>query len=258
MKSIELDAKLKAEEARSKLGCGTEPILDIFTLIEGEGILLIRAPINRESLSAFFLRKKSEFVIFINTSKTLGHQYFSAAHELYHYIYDKDMVGQICNTALFNNNKSENEKMADYFAVNFLMPESSVIRYASKITGSKYLEINDIIKMQQYFKVSYLSMLIRLKELELISPKQYQRLKEIKIISKSRSLGYDSKLLLPTEDKYISPDYIQLAMSLYESGDITYNKLKEYLRETGFDADELLSYKNKEVDEFAEETPVDY
>jgi len=47
-------------------------------------------------------------------------------------------------------------------------------------------------------------------------------------------------------------------MSLYESGDITYNKLKEYLQETGFNADELLSYKNKEVDEFAEETPVDY
>lgn len=218
----------------------------------------MRAPINRESLSAFFIRKKSEFIIFINSSKTLGHQYFSAAHELYHYMYDKDVIGHICNTALFSKNKSENEKMADYFAVHFLMPENSVVRHANRITGGKGLEISDIIKLQQYFKVSYSSILIRLSELNLISPKQYQYFNGVKIISKSRSLGYDPKLLLPTEDKYISPEYIQLAMSLYESGDITYNKLKEYLQETGISADKLLSFKNKEVDQFAEEAALDY
>lgn len=158
------------------------------------------------------------------------------------------MVGQVCNIALFSSNKSDNEKVADYFAVHFLMPESNVFRYANKIVGNRDLEIRDVIKLQQYFKVSYLSMLIRLKEQELISLKQYECFKEEKIVSKSKSLGYNTKLSLPTEDKYLSPDYIQLAMGLYESGDITYNKLKEYLLEAGFDGDELLSFKNRGVE----------
>lgn len=258
MRAIELEAKHRAEEVRRKLGYGTEPILDIFTLIEGEGILLAKAPINRESLSAFFLRKKSEFIIFINSSKTLGHQYFSAAHELYHYMYDKDMVGQVCNVARFNKHKSENERMADYFAVHFLMPETSVIRYINKNVRNKDVEINDVIKLQQYFKVSYLSMLIRLKELELIDSKQFECFKEVRIISKSKSLGYNPKLLLPTDDRYISPDYIQLAMSLYEKGDITYNKLKECLLEAGLNVDELLGFKNEEVEDIVDEASFDY
>lgn len=258
MNNIEIEARQKAEETRRMLGYDIGPILDMFTLLESQGILLVKSPINRDGLSAIFLRNNSGFIIFINSSKTLGHQYFSAAHELYHYEYNKEMTGQICNTALFSKNKSENERKADYFAVHFLMPETTIRRYVKDLARDGRLSISDIIKLQHYFKVSYAAMVIRLKELDLIELDQYNKFMEERIVARSKSLGYNPQLSLPTNDKYISPEYIQLGMNLYEKGDITYRKLVEYLSIVDIAASDLMNSQYGEVEEIAEETSFDY
>lgn len=251
MDSLEREAKLKSEEVRRNLGYGDEPIQDIYNVIQNLDILLVRAPIDRESLSAFFLRRKKNFIIFINTSKSLGHQYFSAAHELYHYFYDEGMAGQICKTARFNEHSLENEKLADYFAVHLLMPESSVIRHIKKLGSNGELDIRKIIKLQQFFKVSYKAILIRLKELEFINSTEFENLKNVKIIKETAKLGYNTSLAKPTNDQYISPDYIQLARSNYENNKITYNKYIQYLEDAGINPKDLIS-DEEEVDVFAE------
>lgn len=254
MNNVELRAKTKAEETRRILGYGDEPIHDIFATIESEGILLIKAPAGRDGLSAFFVRKREEFIIFINTSKSLGHQYFSAAHELYHYMFDKDVAGGICNTALFDESQLEREKLADYFAVHFLMPETSIRRHVYKIKSDSKLELFDIIKLQHYFKVSYLSMIIRLNNLGLIDRDEFLHLKNKRVTSVSRNMGYKTDLALPTSDTYISPDYVQLALDAYQKGKITYTKFEEYLDVVGLDASKLLSIDGGEVEGDVDET----
>ena len=78
---LELRARSRARDIRNELGLGDSPIKDIFGLIESLDILLFKKPFDSKSLSALFLKNSENYIIVINSNKTLGHQIYSAAHE---------------------------------------------------------------------------------------------------------------------------------------------------------------------------------
>ena len=109
-----------AEKIRSKLKLGSSPIKNIFSLLEDQGLFVLRMPIGCDSLSgAFYYDKtKKNSKILINSNCANGHQIFTAAHEFCHYLLDKDEQIIIEHD---NQVKSPLEKRADAFAANFLI-----------------------------------------------------------------------------------------------------------------------------------------
>lgn len=252
---IEREAKTRASEIRSELGFNDEPVSDIFNLIESLDILLVSKPLDRDSFSAFFLNYKDSFLIFINSSQSLGRQHFSAAHELYHYYYDREMTGAICNTFKFKMQNKESEKLADYFAVNFLMPEESILKFMKRI-GSKDITLSKVIKAQLYFKVSFSAMLVRLRVLGLLDNTEYENFKASRLSYVFPKLGYSTDIIKPTNNIHIPQKYIELLNENYENGFISKESYKHYLEEVGKNP---IEYEDiEEAEEYVEEPSFDY
>jgi len=252
---LEQKAKIRANQIREKLGFFKEPVTNIFELIESLNILLTKKPLNNSSISAYFLHYKNNYLFFINSAHTLGRQHFSAAHEIYHYYFDKELNGTICDTFKFKNQRNESETLADYFAVHFLMPEDGIYKFFN-IVGDQVININKIIKAQNYFKVSFKAMLVRLKVLELIDEDQYNEFSNIHLNSTFAKLGYSRELILPTNDIYIPQNYLEILNDNYEQNKITENAYKEYLADVGLSIKDILV--KEEVEGIVEESSFDY
>lgn len=83
-------------------------------------------------------RSDSSYLVVINRRHALTRQRFTAAHELAHYIYHRDLLGQgvgdnrayrAQNTPFNNENiLPKHERQANSFAANILMPREAVSR----------------------------------------------------------------------------------------------------------------------------------
>ncbi len=250
--------KFEAAETRKMLGIGQYDRIDIFRVLRDiENISLIITKI-KGNISGFFMRNKEAGLIVINASKSLGHQYFTAAHEFYHIKYDRGMSGRICPINKFEE-EYQNERDANYFAAHLLVPDEALKYMILKKTKGKPLTLSDVIFLENYFQVSHTLMLIRLKSIGAITSKQYDSMKN-NVINNAARLGYNTNLYRNTEDKgtQIYSDYVELAQTLLNSGRITYGKYEELLLDGGFadilygDNEELEGAENafEEADSF--------
>ena len=114
--------------------------------------------------------KYSDKVIIVNGQDSIGHQRFTIAHELAHYIFDA-VEGKEYYEAYYRTDDENIKKIKEYrankFAANLLMPED--------IFGRKYYELlkeyKDIYLVKNaltvVFKVSYTAVNYRIDELKL-------------------------------------------------------------------------------------------
>lgn len=230
---MEHHAKKRANDIRNLLGLGQRPIADIFSLLEDIGIVFFKKPLHNDSLSALFMQDSRNYLVIINSNKTLGHQIFSAAHELSHFYFDKDLLGGICNV---NNIGQKNtiEKSADLFASHFLMPDNGVISIAeNRKDRHGKLNLYDIVFLQQYFRVSWIAMLRKIKSLNYID--SVDDYKKVGITRLTKLLNYDTDLISKTQDNFISKKYLNIALKCYDNDEISKSKLEEYLSDIGID-----------------------
>ena len=128
-------ASSRAIDTRNELGINlSEPIdSDILKVLRKKENISIIVTELKGNISGYFLRKEDICLIVINSSRSLGHQRFTAAHEYYHFKYDKEMKGKICHIKINKfNDGYENETEANYFASYFLMPDESLRYYIDK------------------------------------------------------------------------------------------------------------------------------
>lgn len=196
--------------------CDQELIKDTFKMLEQLGFLLMRFPAmgGNTSLGGFTIYKEPYHCIYINSRQNLGRQYMSCWHECFH-----AYTGQGCGLSYIDLAKQDPvEYKADLFAGFILMPENLVREYISKRGISlKYLRHEDVIQMQNYFKVGYSAMLTRILQIypeykkilqnryaiALDCPKQREKLKR-----KTQSVGGDLQLINATNDIYIPNSFI--------------------------------------------------
>lgn len=244
LNNLEKKAKMLASQTREVLGLShSVPIEDIFKLLEGEGIYVFKKPFNSTQISAIYRKQKDSCLIIINSARTLGHQIFSAAHELYHYRYNKELTAKICKVDVIDT-KDKEEIMADLFASHFLMPDDGVIKLAeSRKNRNGKLDVTDILFIQQYFNVSYKAMIRKLYELGYIEDANcYLKISVIKLAEK---LGYDTRIYQPTNDYYCSKGYIELVVDAYESNLISQKRANEYLSDVGLSFDSIAVETNE-------------
>lgn len=227
---------LRALEARNELGIGQYDSVNIFKILRDRENISIIITKMIGNISGFFMRKDDDTkLIVINSSRSLGHQYFTAAHEFYHIKYDRGMSGRICPINKYDE-EYQNERDANMFASHFLMPDTALSYMIQKRTSGKNLNINDVIFLENYFQVSHKVMLIRLKNLGVIGNTEAQKM-EKGIIKKAMILGYNTDLYKNTEDKgtIIFSDYAELAKDLFDNQKISYGKYEELLIDGGYE-----------------------
>ncbi len=252
-KFIESRARNRAIDTRNELGINlSEPIdVNIFKVLRKKENLSIIITELRGNISGFFLRKKDIDLIVINSCRSFGHQRFTAAHEYYHFKYDKGMNGKICHINKYNDNY-ESEMEANIFASHFLMPDD-LLRYhvGERMKGGK-LNIRDLVYLENYFMVSHALMLIRLKLFNVVSKKEIEDMK-CSIINKANKLGYDTDLYKDTKEKgiIIYSNYAELAEELLEKGSISYGKYEELLIDGKYEDILFGEKENEDTEEIA-------
>ena len=185
------DIRRKAEEVRAHLGLGFGPIPDLDPICETLGITVYRAPLgpdlSRAPSGAFFRHLDVGFSILVNLDMTPGRRRFTVAHELAHALFHSNEISHSLSLG-----RDPRENFADAFAGEFLMPSEGIRRFAEEVgLPPRIVDPIDIIHMQRYFKVSWPTALVRLRQLNAIAADRYQELRRtVRPVSLARALGY--------------------------------------------------------------------
>ena len=236
--SFRLQIKDLAEETRIKFA--RKGLSDIFDILS-EAAFLIRKPLDTDELSGFSTYFEEQFIVYLNSNFTLGHERYTGAHELYHLIYNADILKK--EKILLDDEKHKAEDMkANVFASEFLMPEDYVKEVFYKIVNVDKGSIlpRHIVRMHNYFKVSYKAMLKRLIQLGVCSINKYEELVDICLLNNMEQLqsltkreGYNIELIIPSKKTYVPTEYKEFVKSNYERGNISYKNMKNSLEFVG-------------------------
>ena len=185
-----------AKEERQRLGLGSEPVRDIFMLLELNGLRILRQYIYPESeiagIFVYYKAKQASFAL-VNYANSSGNQAVIASHEYCHYLRDREGGPILDNPDIFVDEYISlyhpREKFAQKFALHFLIPESKLKQVLNKYVVGGNVRYEDIIFMKRYFGVAI--MLKKLLEMKLINLKKYKEYHGVDCISFEKSLYGD-------------------------------------------------------------------
>jgi Zn-dependent peptidase ImmA (M78 family) len=235
--SIELNSN--ALKMRKILNEDSSSPMDIFSLINNlKSVTLVFYPMS-DRISGMCIREDNSKIIGINSNMSYGRQRFTAAHELYHLFFEKELRSVICEKDM-SESKSDSEKEADKFASYLLAPYDSLRNYLEEnnILDNHALIVEDVINMEQYYQLSHQAMLYRLVSDGYLDWNTFNNLKK-PVSQKAMRLGYDDKLYKASQEekKYFSiGEYVQKVEKLKERDLISDGKYEELLLD-GFRAD---------------------
>ena len=219
-----LSAKFRYDNGLSQ----SEPI-NAKTLIRKLNITLVYRPLSESSYGISCKSTAGKMFMLINSQSTRGRQHFTIAHELYHLFFDENPVPHMC----CGGPATGEEKNANRFASALLMPREGVLSCVSgEEIAAHNVSIATVLRMEQLFGVSRSTLLIRLKDLGLITPARYDALGQLPVKETAREWGYDSSLYDPGNNGVVIGDFGEKARRLFESGKISeghYNELMNML-----------------------------
>ncbi|CAG5909305.1 zinc metallopeptidase [Streptococcus pneumoniae] len=96
----------------------------------------------------------------------------------------------------------ETERKADQFASYFLIFPSSLYRMVEEIrenANRTHLEVEDIIKLGQFYGISHKAMLYRLRNDGYLDAEEIKNM-DISVIETASRLGYDTSLYRPLSE----------------------------------------------------------
>ncbi len=218
-----LAAKFRYQEALSQ----SEPI-NAKMLVRKLNITLVYRPLSEKSFGISCRSGEKRFML-INSRSTRGRQHFTIAHELYHLYFDEHPVPHIC----CGDPVTGEEKNANRFASALLMPREGILSCVSRDEIAKHdVNVATVFRMEQLFGVSHSTLLIRLKDMGLITSTRFQVLNCIKVKEAAREWGYDAALYEYGNEGVVISDFGAKARILFESGRISeghYNELMKIL-----------------------------
>lgn len=166
---------------RRRLGLGDEPIREVFSLVEMNGLRIYRHPLDERLKTAgvfIYLEDKEAAFALVNNILPESEQVMITAHLYAHYLKDRKGGPIVDNPDVFVDEYltlyHPRERFAQGFALEFLMPESKVREILKKDIQSKRISYEDIIYLKRYFGVHPAAMLRRLRNLGSIGFGQFK------------------------------------------------------------------------------------
>lgn len=166
---------------RNRMGLGNEPIKNVFSVLERNGLHIIRQPLPKETnisgIFIFFELEQAAFAL-INTFHNMDHQIFIAAHEYFHYLKDRNAIVISDNFDVFVSEYlplyHPREKLAYTFALNFLVPRKKIEDIIRLQFQSPRLKFQDVLYLKRYFGVSTMVILYALYEYNCLSAAKFK------------------------------------------------------------------------------------
>lgn len=157
-----IDPVKMAAAIRNKLEINfLTPITDIASIMQSAGIKLRIYNFGfKKTFGLSVAAAENGPAIIVNSESgiTIERQIFTVAHELGHLILHPDSYSI--------NDRGENidqEKEANLFAGNFLLPDEALKKEWEEASGLYF--VDKILKIKKKFKISYLTVLVRLKQI---------------------------------------------------------------------------------------------
>ncbi len=206
--SEEIDVEALAESVRQSWGIPeNQPISNIIDEMERHGIIVTDVFTDSAKIDAYSqvvqIEKKPMAIVILGTDKENAfRRNFSAAHELGHILLDD----------YFNVNdltKLEYKEMEDTmhrFAGALLIPREA---YTNDLMTTSKVDLNLYIQLKRKYHVSAAALIVRAKNLDIITQNQYQYL--MKQLSQK---GYRTAEPFDKETPLIKPRYIKQAMKM--------------------------------------------
>ncbi len=170
-----------AVQERRRIGLGNEPIRDIFSTVEMNGLRIYRHPLDNSFKTAgifIYLEDKQAAFALVNNALPDADQVVITAHLYAHFLKDRNDGLIIDNPDVFVDEYLSlyhpRERFAQEFALEFLMPESKIQEILKKDLQSKKPSYEDAVYMRRYFGVGPSAMLRRLRNLGAIGFSKYK------------------------------------------------------------------------------------
>lgn len=180
------------ESVRKHYALGEDAIPDLLAFHDQLGILVYRIPLDGigegEGVSGlFYNHPQLGFTILVNTNTTPGRQSFTLAHELAHALFHYQERGLVSRT----KDTDRKERFANAFAAHFLVPGGKLHELVALGPDGAEVSPYDVLRLQRYFRVSYATMLNRLRNEGLLSQANYEQYREYSPSALARNLGLD-------------------------------------------------------------------
>lgn len=137
-----------------------------------------RVPLASEEIGALWIKLNNQEYIILNTSRSLAYNNFALAHELYHCFIQERVLGDDADIYLNNYEDDIEEMKANAFAGSILMPEVDFVRMVRLLNMARGIKSNKkyndelvlVIMLMNYYKTTYMSVVIRCFELKIFDP----------------------------------------------------------------------------------------
>lgn len=220
------DAERLAAKFRIDNGFSTLEPLDMKTVVRKCNILTIFRPLSEKAYGMSLKSKAGDMFVLVNSSRTIGRQHFTIAHELYHLFYDENPVPHLCGIT----EENVSEKNANLFAAALLMPQGSILHQMPQGESlHNTISISTVLRLEHLYGVSRGAMLYRLKAVGLIDEKKLQELLKVPAMETAKEHGYDTSLYKSGNAGLVIGDFGSIARQLFEKGKISEGHYEELL-----------------------------
>ena len=225
---IEQAAEGVAVEERNRLGLGDGPIPELRAILEQDvGLRIFYLALPRKFSEMYIHTETLGGCMAVSARHPAERRRWSMAHAYGHFLTSRaqarvDLTDGYARTP-------ESERLADAFAIAFLMPLSGLTRRFNEIrraTGKATPA--DLLTLAYYFGVSAETLTRRLESLKLIPTGTWERLRDrgFKIRQAQQQLGLES---LPERNDVFPIRYQYLAVQAYESELVTEGQFARFL-----------------------------
>ncbi len=179
------ESEILAQKFRSEHGLSmTEPI-STKTVLRKLGILTMYRPLSEKSFGISAKSESGRMFMMVNCNSTRGRQHFTIAHELYHLLYDDSPEPHMCGGVAIGV-----EKDANLFASALLMPREGLLKKVSaEEVKRRKVKLATVLRMEQFFGVSRNTLLLRLKDIGLITEAYLNELKSVPVKESAKQYG---------------------------------------------------------------------
>lgn len=230
----------KANELREEMGVRSKDPVSIHQILKYKQIVAYFQPMEEKGFSGMAVKvtesKRNYLFMLVNTAESYGKQRFTAAHELYHLLYQDDFQSSY-DTNIYGN-KDPEEVNANNFATYLLLPENGLLQLIPESEMRKdKVTIETLLKLEQNYRCSRIALLLRLKHLGVIT-EDYINNNKGNVIRTAMEYGYDASLYSKTNKIELVGDYNLKARRLFDQGKISQAKYFSYLRDMNIDLKE--------------------
>ncbi len=193
LRPSELGEQIAIDE-RQRLGLGDGPIPELRKILAREVGLRIYylSGVPSEYSAIYLYSDEIGGCIAVNGRHPESRCRFTLAHEYGHFL-----TSRMKNNVYSYPGRSTSERIADQFAVHFLMPSTGIVRrFKAKRNLKKQFTPYDLVDMAHYFGVSVEALSYRLEDLRLIGTGVLEDLKDkgFKVSEARKKLGLEELL----------------------------------------------------------------